>query len=61
MENLVKTPILLVGAGPIGVEMAIALKKNHLEYIHIEAECLGATINWYAPGTSFFSSPERLS
>jgi len=53
--------ILLVGAGPIGIEMAIALKRCGLSYHHIEAGCLASTIAWYAPGTAFFSSPERLS
>ncbi len=55
------TDVLVVGAGPIGIELAVALKRTGIEYLHVEAGALGATIAWYAPGTAFFSSPERLS
>ena len=53
--------LTLVGAGPIGIEMAIALKRTGIKYVHYEAGCLASTVNWYAPGTVYFSSPERLS
>lgn len=56
-----KTEILLIGAGPIGIEMAAALKERGVDYIHVEAGCIGSTIAWYAPGTVYFSTPERLS
>lgn len=52
---------LLVGAGPIGVEVAVALERAGLEYTHIEAERLGHTLSWWSPGTRFFSSPERIA
>lgn len=52
---------LLVGAGPIGIEVAIALKRAGVPYRHVEAGCIGATVDWYAPGTVIFSSPDRLS
>jgi len=61
LKKIVKTNLVLIGAGPIGIEMAAALKTSNIEYIHLEAGCLASTINWYAPGTPFFSSPERLS
>lgn len=54
------TDILLVGAGPIGIEMAVALKLNGFSFRHVEAGAIGQTISWYAPGTHFFSSPERI-
>lgn len=56
-----QTDVLLVGAGPIGIELAAALKKNQFDYVHVEAGNLASTIEWYAPGTSIFSSPERLA
>lgn len=52
---------LLVGAGPIGIEMAAALRTLGHEYLHVEAGCLASTIAWYAPGTEIFSAPERLA
>lgn len=53
--------VALIGAGPIGLELAAALKRASCDYVHIEAGCIGATINWWAPGTRFFSSPERIA
>lgn len=53
--------ILLIGAGPIGLEMAAALKVNGFDYRHLEAGNIASTIHWYAPGTLIFSSPERLA
>lgn len=53
--------VLVVGAGPIGIEMAVALKRAGVDYAHLDAGGVGATIEWWAPGTRFFSSPERIS
>jgi thioredoxin reductase (NADPH) len=55
------TDVLLIGAGPVGLEVAIALKQAGLDYLHLDAGQVGATIQWWAPGTRFFSSPERLA
>jgi thioredoxin reductase (NADPH) len=55
------TDIALIGAGPLGLEMAVALRQAQLHYTHIEAGQIGATIQWWAPGTRWFSSPERIS
>jgi thioredoxin reductase (NADPH) len=54
------TDVLVVGAGPIGIEMAVALTDAGLSFLHLEARQIGATIEWYAPQTHFFSSPERI-
>ncbi|MFN2240049.1 MAG: NAD(P)-binding domain-containing protein [Thermoanaerobaculia bacterium] len=56
----IRTDILLVGAGPIGIELAVALKKGGFDYAHVDAGQIGWTISWYAPQTHFFSSPERI-
>jgi thioredoxin reductase (NADPH) len=55
------TTVLVVGAGPIGIELAVALKKDGIDYAHVDAGQVGATIEWYAPNTQFFSSPERIA
>lgn len=53
--------IVIVGAGPIGIEMAVALHLNRVPYTLLEAGSIGSTIAWYAPDTVIFSSPERLA
>lgn len=53
--------VLIVGAGPVGIELAVRLKKAGLAYAQVDAGQIGSTISWYAPGTHFFSSPERIA
>lgn len=53
--------VLIVGAGPIGIELAVAVKRAGLRYAHVDAGQIGSTIGWYAPQTHFFSSPERIA
>lgn len=55
-----ETNVVVVGAGPIGIELAVALKQAGLEYLHLEAGQVGSTMQWWAPGTKYFSSPERI-
>ena len=61
MTDRIHTPLLIVGAGPIGIELAIACRRAGLEYIQLDAGVVGNTIAWYAPQTHFFSSPERIA
>tara|TARA_Y100001937_G_scaffold122491_2_gene183775 strand:+ start:126809 stop:128086 length:1278 start_codon:yes stop_codon:yes gene_type:complete len=56
-----ETQVLIVGAGPIGLEMGVALSRAGLDFCIVDAEQVGHTISWYAPGTHFFSSPERIA
>jgi thioredoxin reductase (NADPH) len=58
MEN---TDVLMIGAGPIGIEVAAALKREGIAYLHLDAGQVGSTIQWWSPGTRFFSSPERIA
>lgn len=52
--------IALVGAGPIGVAMAIELKRAGLDYLHIEAGPVGRTLHeLWPPMTRFLSSPDE--
>lgn len=53
--------IAIVGAGPIGLELAVALKQRGISYIQFDAEQIGYTISWFAPQTRFFSSNERIA
>ena len=56
-----RTPVALIGAGPIGIEMAASLKRAGVDNVHFEAGQIGSTIAWWAPQTRFFSSPERIA
>lgn len=53
--------VALVGAGPIGIELAVALKQFGVNYVHFEAGQLGQTLTWWPRSTRFFSSPERIA
>lgn len=53
--------IAIAGAGPVGIEMAVALQREGIRYIHFEAGQIGNTMMWWAPGTRWFSSNERIS
>src|SRR5476649_1201297 len=60
MQDL-RTDVAVVGAGPIGLELAIALKREGFDYQHFDARQIGYTVSWFAPGTRFFSSNERIA
>ena len=53
--------VAVVGAGPIGLELAVSLKRHGVDYVHFDAKQIGYTISWFAPGTRFFSSNERIA
>lgn len=53
--------LLIIGAGPIGIEMAVELSRYKVPYRIVEAGSTASTIEWYAPGTEIFSSPERIA
>src|SRR5687767_12533449 len=55
------TDVALVGAGPIGLELAVALKRAGIDYVHFDAKQIGYTISWFPPQTRFFSSNERIA
>ena len=56
-----ETEVLLIGAGPIGLELAVALKDAGVEYLHVDAQQIGYTISWFPRQCRFFSSPERIA
>jgi thioredoxin reductase (NADPH) len=59
--DVMRTDVVVVGAGPIGLELAVALKRAGIEYVHLEARQIGYTISWFPPLTRFFSSNERIA
>lgn len=52
---------IIVGAGPIGIELAVCLKHAGVDLLHLEAGAVGQTITWYPKQAKFFSSPERIA
>jgi len=53
--------IAIIGAGPIGLELAVALKRAGLDYVQFDAGQVGATMQWYPLQMLFHSSAERLA
>lgn len=52
--------VLLVGAGPIGLEMAAALKGAGVDYVHLERGQVGETISHFPLQMRWFSSNDRI-
>lgn len=51
----------IIGAGPIGLELAVALKQAGIDYLQFDAGQIGSTMQWYPPEMVFHSSAERLA
>lgn len=60
-QPIIDKTVAVVGAGPIGLEMAVALRRAGVDYVLLEARQLGHTISWWPRGTHFFSTPERIA
>lgn len=58
---MTKVDVAIVGAGPLGIELAVALKKAAISSVQFDAKQAGYTISWFPPRTRFFSSPERIA
>lgn len=52
--------VAVIGAGPLGLEVSVALKKAAIDYVHFEAKQVGATFAWFTRGTQLYSHPESL-
>src|SRR5665213_2674999 len=59
--QMLQTDVAVVGAGPIGLELAVALTRAKIDYRHFDAKQIGYTVSWFAPQTRFFSSNERIA
>ncbi len=53
--------VAIIGAGPLGIELAVALKRASIPFIHFDARQIGHTISGFPPQTRFFSSNERIA
>ncbi len=60
-EPGIESEVGIIGAGPVGLEVAWALRERGIPSVLFEAGSIGSTMRWWAPGTTFFSSPERLA
>jgi len=52
--------LAIIGAGPIGIELAVVLKDLGVDIIHFDAKQIGYTISWWPRNTYFFSTTERI-
>ena len=52
--------VVIVGAGPIGIETAIELGRQGVRALVLDAGAIGQQILDFPPATRWFSSPERL-
>ena len=55
-----KTRVLVVGAGPIGLEVAWELKQRDIDYVQVDRAQIGSTVSWFPEQMTFFSSPDRI-
>jgi thioredoxin reductase (NADPH) len=53
--------VAIIGAGPIGIELAIAFQRAGVSTVHFEAGQIGQTFTWWPPNAEFFSTPERIA
>ncbi len=56
-----RTQVAIIGAGPTGVEMAVALTRAGIPFRLFDAGQIGQTIAWWPKHTRFFSTSERIS
>ena len=57
----ITTHTLLVGAGPIGLELAVNLRHHDVPLLHLDAHQVGHTVSWYPRQARYFSSPQRIA
>jgi thioredoxin reductase (NADPH) len=53
--------VAIIGAGPIGLELAVAFKRAGIDYLQFDAGQIGATMQWYPLEMVFHSNAERLA
>jgi thioredoxin reductase (NADPH) len=53
-------PIIIIGAGPIGLACGIEATKAHIPYLILEKGCLVNSLYNYPANMTFFSTSERL-
>ncbi len=60
-QNFPGAEVAIVGAGPIGIELAVALKRAGVDVLHFDAKQIGHTLTWWPRQTYFFSTTERIA
>lgn len=58
---MIETQVAIIGAGPLGLELAAAVKRMGVDYLHFDSGQIGQTVSWYPRQARFFSSPERIA
>lgn len=53
--------VAIIGAGPIGLELAVAFKQASMDFVHFDAAQIGATMQGYPLQMVFHSNAERLA
>lgn len=53
--------VAVIGGGPVGIEMAIALGRAGVSYILFEGSQIGAAISKWPRHTHFYSTPEHVA
>jgi len=61
MANQQGHEVAIVGAGPIGIELAVALRRAGTDCVQFDAAQIGHTISWWPRDTPFFSPTERIA
>lgn len=59
-KELTFIPLVIIGAGPIGIELAVCLKRKGVPFLHLEARQIGHTFMQWPRNTPFFSTTERI-
>jgi thioredoxin reductase (NADPH) len=57
---MVDEPVLIVGAGPIGLAAGISARRRGIDPLIIDAGAIANSILRYPVGMTFFTTPERL-
>lgn len=60
-DNIQRTKVAIVGAGPTGVELAVALSRAGIDHLLFDARQVGHTIAWWPKHTRFYSTSERIA
>ena len=60
MTSGLHEPVLIAGAGPIGLACAISARRRGLDPLVLDAGAIANSITRYPVGMAFFTTPERL-
>lgn len=60
VSTVIKTKVAIIGAGPLGLELAISLKLAKVPYLQFDQGQAAQAIFNFPVGTRFFSSAERI-